>query len=355
MSAPRCDQPDRGPKVFDPIIVEAAGNLPKKIREYIGNVASGDSSVSIAAMQSPAGWLEPEQTPEFDEFTVVLRGQLHVTAQGTTQVVAAGQAVRVPRGTTVRYATPQPGGAEYIAVCAPAFSPALVHRATEAGTSITRGASTDERARVTAAYDGFADAYAAKFWNEFEYKHFDRIVLGWYASRFSNDEPVLEIGAGPGEVSGYLGELGVNCLGTDAAPRMVEQARRIFPKIRFEVEDFFALSFSDETFAGIVAYYAIVNYPLDRVRAVLSEAHRVLKPNGLFLLTFHVFDGETSTSVSRFLEQEIEPITFYYFRVDEVKAVVIEMGFQVVDILVRHPYPGVEFESKRAYFVMRKP
>jgi ubiquinone/menaquinone biosynthesis C-methylase UbiE len=310
--------------------------------------------VSITAMRSPAGWIEPEQTPEFDEFTIVLSGQLHVTVRGTTQVVASGQAVRVPRGNTVRYATPQPGGAEYIAVCTPAFSPALVHRASHADTNVVRDASARAASRVTTAYDRVADAYAAKFWNELEHKHFDRIMLGWYASQIPSDEPVLEIGAGPGEVSGYLGELGVKCVGTDAAPRMVEQARRFFPKIRFEVEDFFALSFSDEAFAGVVAYYAIVNYPLDQVRTILSEAYRVLKREGLFLFTFHVFEGEESATVSCFLEQEIEPITFYYFRVDQVRAMVIEMGFQVVDILVRHPYPGVEFESQRAYFVLSK-
>jgi quercetin dioxygenase-like cupin family protein len=92
-------------------------------------VASGDSCLSIAGMVSPSGWIEPAQTPEFDEYTVVLRGELHVTAEGRVHVVRAGQSVCVPRGVAVQYATPSPDGAEYLAVCLPAFTPDLVHRA----------------------------------------------------------------------------------------------------------------------------------------------------------------------------------------------------------------------------------
>lgn len=114
--------------IVEPVYVEAAGNVPKLIAEYIGRVASGDAGVSIAKMTSPSGWIEPPQTPEFDEFTVVLRGELHVSMRGETQIVRAGQALRAPRGVRVQYATPGPDGAEYLAVCVPAFSPDLVHR-----------------------------------------------------------------------------------------------------------------------------------------------------------------------------------------------------------------------------------
>jgi ethanolamine utilization protein EutQ (cupin superfamily) len=119
---------ERAIRVLDPKQVEAAGNMPKRISEFVGRLASGDAAVSIALMASPAGWIEPPQTPEFDEFTVILRGELHVLSDGGTQVVHAGQAVRVPRGIRVQYATPGPEGAEYIAVCVPAFSPETVHR-----------------------------------------------------------------------------------------------------------------------------------------------------------------------------------------------------------------------------------
>jgi quercetin dioxygenase-like cupin family protein len=109
-----------------PKVIEAAGNKPKRIEEYVGRVNSDTAAVSVARMQSPAGWVEPGQTPEFDEYTVVLRGTLRVTSRDGVIDVAAGQAVITPAGEWVQYSTPD--GAEYIAVCLPAFSPATVHR-----------------------------------------------------------------------------------------------------------------------------------------------------------------------------------------------------------------------------------
>jgi quercetin dioxygenase-like cupin family protein len=114
--------------IAQPKRIEAAGNLPKIIDEYVGRVNSGDSSLSVAHMRSPGGWVEPGQTPEFDEYTLVLRGLLRVTHKAGTIEVRAGQAIIVKRGEWVRYDTPEPEGAEYVAVCLPAFSPEIVHR-----------------------------------------------------------------------------------------------------------------------------------------------------------------------------------------------------------------------------------
>lgn len=111
-----------------PTVVQSAGNKPKRIEEFVGLVNTGTAGVSVARMTSPAGWLEPGQAPEFDEFTLVLRGTLRVETRGETLEVRAGQAVVAPRGEWVRYSTPDEGGAEYVAVCAPAFSPDSVHR-----------------------------------------------------------------------------------------------------------------------------------------------------------------------------------------------------------------------------------
>ena len=111
-----------------PSVVQAAGNKPKIIQEFIGRVNSGTVGVSIARMKSPGGWVEPGQRPDFDEFTVVLRGTLRVEHEGGTLDVHAGQAVITHKGEWVRYSTPGGDGAEYLAVCAPAFSPATVHR-----------------------------------------------------------------------------------------------------------------------------------------------------------------------------------------------------------------------------------
>ena len=111
-----------------PTRIESAGNKPKRIDEYVGRVNSGTDFLSVALMKSPSGWLEPGQTPEFDEVTVVLKGTIHVEHRAGVLVVEAGQAVLTSKGEWVRYSTPTPEGAEYIAVCLPAFSPDSVHR-----------------------------------------------------------------------------------------------------------------------------------------------------------------------------------------------------------------------------------
>jgi mannose-6-phosphate isomerase-like protein (cupin superfamily) len=111
-----------------PTRVEAAGNKPKLIDEYVGRVNSATESLSVAHMRSPGGWVEPGQSPGFDEFTIVLRGTLRVEYRGGSMDVNAGQAVVAHRGEWVRYSTPNEEGAEYIAVCLPAFSMATVHR-----------------------------------------------------------------------------------------------------------------------------------------------------------------------------------------------------------------------------------
>jgi mannose-6-phosphate isomerase-like protein (cupin superfamily) len=109
-------------------VIQAAGNKPKRIEEYVGRVNSGHASLSVARMVSPGGWEEPGQRPEFEEVTLVLRGRLRVEHEGGELQVRAGQAVVTSPGEWVRYSTPDPDGAEYVAVCLPAFSPGNVHR-----------------------------------------------------------------------------------------------------------------------------------------------------------------------------------------------------------------------------------
>ncbi|HET7208834.1 MAG TPA: cupin [Terriglobales bacterium] len=121
-----------------PTRIEAAGNKPKLIDEYIGRVNSQTMSVSVAHMRSPEGWSEPGQTPEFDEFTVVLKGTLQVKSRQGLMRVEAGQAVIAHRGEWVQYSTPSAGGAEYIAVCVPAFSKETVKRDASQRTEVSR-------------------------------------------------------------------------------------------------------------------------------------------------------------------------------------------------------------------------
>ncbi len=118
--------------IAEPTVVPAEGEPPKIIKEFVGRVNTSTDALSVAVMESPGGWAEPGQTPEFDEYTLVLEGTLVVeSADGPPVRVAAGQAVHIPAGEWVRYSTPDPAGARYVAVCSPAFSPATVHRDTQ--------------------------------------------------------------------------------------------------------------------------------------------------------------------------------------------------------------------------------
>jgi mannose-6-phosphate isomerase-like protein (cupin superfamily) len=114
--------------IEEPKVVTAAGNKPKRIEEYAGRVSSGHDKVSVARMVSPGGWEEPAQQPEFEEITVVLRGTVRVESDNGVLEVRAGQAVITQAGERVRYSTPGDEGAEYVAICLPAFSPQTVHR-----------------------------------------------------------------------------------------------------------------------------------------------------------------------------------------------------------------------------------
>ena len=116
------------PHIKQPAIIQSAGNKPKLIKEFIGMINTKSKDISIARMQSPSGWKEPAQRPEFDEYTFVLKGEVHVETQGKIYKVRENEVFFAQKGITVRYSTPLQGGAEYLAVCLPAFSPHTVHR-----------------------------------------------------------------------------------------------------------------------------------------------------------------------------------------------------------------------------------
>ena len=118
-------------KVEKPTTIKSAGNKPKEIKEYIGRINSNTDEVSIARMKSPGGWIEPGQTPEFNEYTIVLKGMLRVKTKNKIFDINEGEAIITQTGEWVKYSTPTPEGAEYIAVCCPGFSPEVVHRVNE--------------------------------------------------------------------------------------------------------------------------------------------------------------------------------------------------------------------------------
>lgn len=207
---------------------------------------------------------------------------------------------------------------------------------------------------ISKAYSLVAEEYSHNLLNELERKNFDQLILNWYASQIPKDETILEIGAGPGQISGYLNNQGVNCIGTDISPEMVENARENFPDIKFEVQDFFDLTYMDNTFFGVVGFYAIVNYSLENIKPIFDEMKRVLKQSGLFLFSFHIFEGEEKAHVQKFFNEEGSELTFYYYKVDEIKKLVSSLEFEIIDIIIRYPYDANEFPSKRSYFILRK-
>lgn len=207
---------------------------------------------------------------------------------------------------------------------------------------------------IKRAYDKAAAKYAAEFWNEPDRKHFDRVMLDWLAGQLAGDETVLEIGCGPGQISGYLSRQGVTCVATDISCQIIEYGKRYFPDVRFEVQDFFDLKYEDGSFGAVLAFYAIVNLPLGEAKGVFEEVRRVLRKDGLFLCAFHILEQDEKLEVTEFFGEKVDALTFYFHDVDDMKRLVESLGFRVVDILIRYPYPGAEHPSKRSYFILRK-
>ena len=208
---------------------------------------------------------------------------------------------------------------------------------------------------ITDAYNRVAKGYTETFWNELDRKPFDRMILSWFATQIPAGETILEIGCGPGEVSGFLTRAGVKCIATDLSEEMIENGKKVFPQVQFDVQDFFHLTYVEESFFGVAGFYATVNLVLDEIEMVLAEVKRVLKHGGLFLFSFHIFEGEEKIEVNEFLDQDIHTLTFYFFKVDDVITLLESAGYQICDILIRYPYQDVEYQSKRAYFVVKKP
>ena len=208
---------------------------------------------------------------------------------------------------------------------------------------------------IRSAYDKAAQQYAEDLWNELDGKPFDRLMLRWFAERVPASETILEVGAGPGEVAAFLMEQGATCLATDLSPEMVAVGKHCCPELDFEVQDFFNLAYKEASFAAVLAFYAIVNLQLEEVPAMLKEVFRVLKPGGLFFLSFHIKEEEDTVYVENFFSEEQNPLTFYYFDVEDVCDMLKETGFIPMETIIRYPYEGKEYGSKRAYTIVEKP
>src|ERR1700730_5267199 len=206
---------------------------------------------------------------------------------------------------------------------------------------------------IRESYDGVADEYAVRVFNELQHKPLDRELLNRFAAEMAGRGTVCDMGCGPGHVARYLRDVGISVFGLDLSPRMTEQARRLNPDISFREGNMMGLGLEDRTLAGITAFYAIVNIPKESLPLVFREMERVLQPGGLLLLAFHTGDEVLQ-------EKELwgRPISmdFFLFQPLAIRRYMEAAGLGIEEIIERGPYaPDVEYQSRRAYIFARKP
>jgi SAM-dependent methyltransferase len=201
-------------------------------------------------------------------------------------------------------------------------------------------------------YDRLAEEYANRLFDELQHKPLDRKLLDRFAEQTRGRGDVCDLGCGPGHVARYLHDLEVSVFGLDLSPGMLEQARRLNPHIPFREGNMLSLNIATGTLAGIAALYAIVNIPeLSLVMAFLEMA-RVLIPGGLLLIAFHI--GDEVVHVDELWGQPVT-IDFFLFKTAEIRQGLEAAGLSVDEVVERDPYPEVEYQSRRAYILARKP
>ena len=201
------------------------------------------------------------------------------------------------------------------------------------------------------SYDRVADEYVRHIFEELQHKPLDRQLLDRFADRIRDVGSACEIGCGPGHVARYLHERGVEMVGIDLSPGMIEQARRLNPGIEFRQGDMLALDAANESWAGIVAFYSIIHIPRSEMSKALAELRRVLRPGGTLLLAFHL--GDDSVHLDEWWGQKVS-LDFFFFRSEEMISYLREARFEIEETIEREPYPDVEHQSRRCYIFARR-
>ena len=206
--------------------------------------------------------------------------------------------------------------------------------------------------KIERMYDAVAEEYAEAFSGEHKKKPKDEEILHRFSHEIGDRRPVWDFGCGPGQTTDYLKNLGVEISGLDLSEKILEQARRIHPGIHFRKGNILELEFENDSIAGVVAFYTIVHFSEEQVEIAFREVLRVLQPGGLFLFTFHI--GEETISIEEFLGRKID-IDFMFFDTSFIDGCLKKTGFKEIEIIEREPYPGVEYQSRRAYVFAKKP
>jgi ubiquinone/menaquinone biosynthesis C-methylase UbiE len=213
----------------------------------------------------------------------------------------------------------------------------------------------DERTlhAIQKSYDGVADEYARHLYSELDNKPLDRELLTRFAARVKGKGAICDMGCGPGHIARFLHDAGANVFGLDLSSRMIEEARRLNPEISFRQGNMLALDLPDTSLAGIAAFYAIVNLPRQALTQVFREMARVLKPDGLLLLAFHI--GDETLQPDALWGRPVS-MDFNFFPPPAIQRDLEAAGLVVEEVIEREPYaPEVEHQSRRAYIFARKP
>jgi ubiquinone/menaquinone biosynthesis C-methylase UbiE len=206
--------------------------------------------------------------------------------------------------------------------------------------------------KVENLYDTVAKEYAEIFSGEHEKKPKDQEILYRFSQEIGDRGPVWDFGCGPGQTAQYLKNLGVEISGLDLSEKILEQARAIHPEIHFRKGNILELEFENDSIAGVVAFYAIVHFTAEQVGRAICEVFRVLQPGGIFLFTYHI--GEETIHLDEFLGKKVD-IDFMLFTTDFIFGCLKDSGFEKIEIIERESYPGVEYDSRRAYVFAIKP
>ena len=215
-----------------------------------------------------------------------------------------------------------------------------------------RSVPDDNPELVREGYDRIAEEYARHIAGELAGKPLDRELLDAFAARVHGRGPACEVGCGPGHVARYLADRGVDICGIESVPEMVNVASRLHPDIPFRQGDMLDLPEADGTWAGVLAFYAIVNFGRMKLSIALKEIARVLRPGGVLLLAFHIGDAVVHVDEMWSVQTSLD---FVFHLPDQVASCLREAGLEVEQVVEREPYPGVEHPSRRAYIWARRP
>lgn len=202
------------------------------------------------------------------------------------------------------------------------------------------------------SYDAVSDEYARRFSDELSHKPFDREVLDRFAARLRGEGPVADLGCGPGQITRYLRDRGVDVCGIDLSAQMIARAADAYPDIPFRTGDMRRLDVGDGAWAGASAFYSIIHIPRDDVTATLVELRRALRPGGLLLMTCHV--GDETLHLDEWFGAEVD-LDFHFFERHEMEGYLEKAGFEIEEVLERGPYEEVEAQTRRAYFSAERP